>query len=305
MPTSVDHLDGVALTDGGMETTLIFREGLELAHFAAFTLLAREDGRQALAVYYDAYLAVAEERRLPILLDTATWRASADWGERLGYSRAQLAEANRTAVTAVRAAIERRSARAYVSGVVGPRGDGYVAGALMTPDEARSYHQPQVAALAGAGVDLVSALTLTYADEAIGITLAAAEAGVPAVISFTLETDGRLPSTQSLVGAIAQVDAATGQAPAYYMINCAHPTHFAHVLDGSAQLERVRGVRPNASSKSHAELDAADELDAGDPEELAEQVLSLRSALPRLSVFGGCCGTDHRHIAAVAASVAR
>jgi S-methylmethionine-dependent homocysteine/selenocysteine methylase len=302
---SLAHLDGVSLTDGGLETTLIFHDGFDLPHFAAFTLLADEAGRKAIASYYDAYLAVAEEHDLPITLDTATWRASSDWGARLGYSSEQLAEANRAAVAAVRAAIERRPARAVVSGAVGPRGDGYVAGERMTADEARDYHGALIDVLAGAGADLVSALTLTYVDEATGIARAAAEAGVPAVISFTVETDGRLPSTQPLADAIAQVEEATGGSPAYYMVNCAHPTHFAHVLDGAEPLERIRGVRANASSKSHAELDEAEELDMGDPDDLAAQIGALRAGLRRLTVFGGCCGTDHRHIAALAATVTR
>ncbi|HEU5363700.1 MAG TPA: homocysteine S-methyltransferase family protein [Gaiellaceae bacterium] len=302
---TLPHLDGVSLTDGGMETTLIFHDGLDLPHFAAFTLLADEQGRKALASYYDTYLAVAEAHALPIVLDTPTWRASADWGALLGYSREQLAEANRAAVAEVRAAIERRTAAALVSGTVGPRGDGYVAGELMAPDEAQRYHAPQVESLSNAGADLVSAVTMTYVDEAIGIARAAADAGIPCVVSFTLETDGRLPSGLSLADAVTAADDATGASPAYYMVNCAHPTHFAHVLDGSDSLERVRGVRPNASSKSHAELDEAEELDTGDPDELAAQVASLRGSLPALTVFGGCCGTDHRHIAALAAAVAR
>jgi S-methylmethionine-dependent homocysteine/selenocysteine methylase len=175
----------------------------------------------------------------------------------------------------------------------------------MTVDEAEGYHRPQVEALAGAGADLVAAVTMTYADEAAGIARAAAVAGVPAVISFTVETDGRLPSTQPLADAIAQVEEATGGSPAYYMVNCAHPTHFAHVLDGAEPLERIRGVRANASSKSHAELDEAEELDMGDPDDLAAQIGALRAGLRRLTVFGGCCGTDHRHIAALAATVTR
>jgi S-methylmethionine-dependent homocysteine/selenocysteine methylase len=300
---SLPQLDVVSLTDGGMETTLIFHHGLELPHFGAFALLASEQGRDALSTYYDPYLDVAEEHDLPIVLDTATWRANSDWGELLGFSAEALDEANRDAVALVRAAVARHNARAVVSGAIGPRGDGYVADQLMTALEAQRYHEPQVRSLAGAGVDVVSALTMTYADEAVGIARAAAEAGVPSVISFTVETDGTLPSGQTLAGAVAAVDAATGHAPAYYMVNCAHPTHFAHVLDGSPSLERIRGVRPNASAKSHAELDEAEELDMGDPAELAAHVAALRRSLPHLSVFSGCCGTDHRHIAALAAAV--
>jgi S-methylmethionine-dependent homocysteine/selenocysteine methylase len=300
---TLPHLDGVALTDGGMETTLIFRDGFDLPHFAAFTLLESSDGREALAAYYDAYLAVAEEHGCPIVLDTPTWRASSDWGALLGYSPQRLAEANRSAVAAVRTATGRRTAHALVSGAVGPRGDGYAARDVMTAQEAAEYHAAQVEALAGAGADLVSAITMTYPDEAVGIARAAARVDVPVVVSFTLETDGRLPSGEPLADAVAAVDDATGGSPAYYMVNCAHPTHFAHVLDGAAPLERVRGVRPNASSKSHAELDEAEELDTGDPRELADQVAALRDALPKLTVFGGCCGTDDRHVAAMAAAV--
>ena len=301
---TLPHLDVVSLTDGGMETTLIFHHGLDLPHFAAFTLLANEQGRDALSTYYDTYLDVAEEYDHPIVLDTATWRANTDWGELLGYSADALDEANRDAVALVRAAVSRHSARVVVSGAIGPRGDGYVAGLLMSAHDAQGYHGPQVRSLAAAGVDVVSAITMTYADEAIGIVRAAAGAGVPSVVSFTVETDGRLPSGQTLADAVAAVDAETARAPAYYMVNCAHPTHFAHVLDGSQPLERIRGVRVNASAKSHAELDEAEELDMGDPAELAAHVASLRGGLPHLSVFGGCCGTDHRHIAALAAAVA-
>jgi homocysteine S-methyltransferase len=288
-----------------METTMIFHHGLDLPHFAAFTLLGNERGRAALSTYYDTYLDVAEERGHPIVLDTATWRANADWGELLGYSAGALDEANRDAVALVRAAVARHTASVVVSGAIGPRGDGYVADQLMSAPEAQRYHEPQVRSLAGAGVDVVSALTLTHAEEAVGIARAAAAAGVPSVISFTVETDGKLPSGQTLADAVAAVDAETWTAPAYYMVNCAHPTHFAGVLDGSPSLERIRGVRPNASTKSHAELDEAEELDMGNPAELAAHVASLRTSLPLLSVFGGCCGTDHRHIAALAAALSR
>jgi homocysteine S-methyltransferase len=292
----------VHLTDGGMETTLIYHDGIDLPDFAAFTVLASDDGRAALAAYYDAYLTVAEAHALPIVLDTPTWRASSDWGARLGYSAAQLADVNREAVTFLRDACRGRAARVVVSGAVGPRGDGYVAAELMTTAEARRYHAPQVEALASAGVDLVSALTMTYAEEAAGIAFTAADAGVPAAISFTVETDGRLPSGQALGEAVAQVDAETGSAPIHYMVNCAHPTHFAGVLVDTPP-GRVRGVRVNASSKSHAELDEASVLDMGDPHQLAEDVVGLRGRGADLAVFGGCCGTDHRHIAAVAAAL--
>ena len=294
--------DSVHLTDGGMETTLIYHDGLDLPDFAAFTVLATDEGRAALAAYYDAYLAVAEAHALPIVLDTPTWRASSDWGARLGYSEAQLAEVNREAVAFLRDAATGRAVRVVSSGAVGPRGDGYVAGELMTTAEARSYHASQVEALAAAGIELVSAITMTYAVEAAGIALAAADAGVPVAISFTVETDGRLPSGQALGEAVAQVDAETGSVPIHYLVNCAHPTHFADAL-AETPPGRLRGVRVNASSKSHAELDEASELDMGDPLQLAKDVAGLRGRGADLAVFGGCCGTDHRHIAAVAAAL--
>ena len=284
------------ITDGGMETVLIFDYGLELPDFASFVLLDQPAGVQALSSYYVRFLDIARERAAGIVLDTPTWRANADWGERLGYSPGALADVNRRGVALLEEL--RRDAKGMqlvISGCIGPRGDGYQVGDAMTSEEAESYHQPQVETFAGTTADLVSALTLTYVDEAVGIVRAAEKAGIPSVVSFTLETDGRLPSGQALKDAVAEVDAETGAAAAYFMVNCAHPTHFEHVLaDGG--LERLRGLRANASSKSHAELDEAEELDQGDPHELAEQYRSLRLAWPNLTVVGGCCGTDHRHV---------
>jgi len=284
------------ITDGGMETVLIFDYGLELPDFASFVLLDQPAGVQAFRSYYVRFLDIARERAAGIVLDTPTWRANADWGERLGYSPEALADVNRRGVALLEEL--RRDAKGMqlvISGCIGPRGDGYQVGDAMTSEEAESYHQPQVETFAGTTADLVSALTLTYVDEAVGIVRAAEKAGIPSVVSFTLETDGRLPSGQALKDAVAEVDAETGAAAAYFMVNCAHPTHFEHVLaDGG--LERLRGLRANASSKSHAELDEAEELDQGDPHELAEQYRSLRLAWPNLTVVGGCCGTDHRHV---------
>jgi homocysteine S-methyltransferase len=231
------------------------------------------------------------------VLDTPTWRANPDWGARLGYSPEQLDDANRQAVELVAALREGTTATILVSGCVGPRGDGYVANDLMSAEEAERYHGRQVEVFAWNRVDVVTALTMTYVEEAIGIVRAARTAGVPVVVSFTVETDGCLPSGQPLREAIEQVDADTERTPAYYMINCAHPTHFADVLEADgAWRERIRGLRANASAKSHAELDEAEELDEGDPVELAAEYVALKPRLPNLTVVGGCCGTDHRHI---------
>jgi S-methylmethionine-dependent homocysteine/selenocysteine methylase len=295
---------GLFLTDGGIETTMIYHERLDLPCFATFPLLSDDRGRQALTRYYERYLAVAMSIGAGFVLESATWRASQDWADRIGYSAEALDEANRQSITllqALRDTHDAYGAPIVISGCVGPRGDGYDPGALMSPEEAEAYHARQIAGFAASLADMVTGITITNAAEAMGITRAARAAGLPVAISFTLETDGRLPTGQPLGDAIAQVDAAPGGAPAYYMINCAHPSHFEGALQGgSPWTSRIRGIRANASSLSHAELDRATELDAGDPEALARQYRALRQSLPNLNVLGGCCGTDHRHIARIA-----
>jgi len=294
------------ITDGGMETTLIFDEGIALPDFASFILLEDPTGVDVLRAYYTSYLEIAAQHGVGIVLDTPTWRANPDWGDRLGYSAAELADVDRRGV----ALLEELRATAdgvthvIISGCIGPRGDGYRVDNVMTAEEAQRYHEPQVATFADTAADLVSALTLTYAGEAVGVARAAQNAGIPSVISFTVETDGRLPSGQSLREAIEEVDEQTQGAVAYFMINCAHPTHFVHVLEGDGDWrDRIRGLRANASDKSHAELDEAEELDSGDPVALARQYRELQARLPSLTVFGGCCGTDHRHVAEICAAV--
>jgi homocysteine S-methyltransferase len=298
------HLDGgLFLTDSGMETTLVFHEGMELPAFASFPLLETEKGRAWLSGYYAQHLKIAEARGLGFVLDTATWRANTDWGAQLGYDRAGLHRVNLAGVRLcqeVRDAWAGRVAPMVVSGVIGPRGDGYKAG-RMTASEAEDYHGEQVASLSEAGADMISAMTISTVEEAIGIARAAGVRKVPAVISFTVETDGRLASGTSLAEAIADVDADTAGSPAYYMVNCAHPTHFAHLFAGRPSwADRIRGVRANASAMSHAELDNMQTLDDGDPADLGQRYRELASLLPNLNVLGGCCGTDHRHVAAVA-----
>lgn len=295
--------DAAFLTDGGIETTLIFHDGLDLPYFAAYDLLTRDGGEEALRRYFEPYVRIARDRGMGIVLETATWRASPDWGARLGHAPGQLADLNRRAVSLLaelRDEHETESTPIVISGCVGPRGDGYVVGETMTADEAEAYHAFQIGTFAGTAADLVTAITMTYADEAVGVVRAAKAARMPAVVSFTVETDGRLPSGQPLRDAIEEVDERTGGGAAYVMVNCAHPSHFYDVLEpGSAWTDRIRGLRANASRLSHAELDEAEELDEGDPEELGNEYVALRERLPRLGVLGGCCGTDHRHIDAI------
>jgi S-methylmethionine-dependent homocysteine/selenocysteine methylase len=295
------------LTDGGLETTLIFHEGIELPHFAAFDLLKSDKGRAKLRRYFGHYVAVATARGVGLVLETPTWRANADWAAKLGYDAASLAEANRRGVDLlldVRRDGEMPTTPIVISGNIGPRGDGYVADNRMTAAEAAAYHGAQIATFAQTDVDMCAAFTMNYVDEAIGVARVAQAHSMPVAISFTVETDGRLPSGMTLRDAITATDDATSGGPAYYMINCAHPTHFDAVIGDDPRLrERVRGLRANASKRSHAELDSSPDLDAGDPAELGAQYRALRAQLPKLTVVGGCCGTDHRHVDAMGAAL--
>lgn len=290
--------------DGGLETVMIFGEGFELPEFASFTLLRDEAGRAAMRRYYEGFLAIAAEHGTGYTFDPPTWRASGRWGQALGYSVAEVADLNREAVAFARDVCERAAGEVPVAiaGTIGPQGDGYSPDSFLSAAEAEAYHAEQIAVFAAEGVDMVSGLTTTYVEEAVGIVRAAAAAGLPVSVSFTLETDGRLPSGEPLREAVERLDAETGGAALYQMINCAHPTHFAAQLAGDGDwLSRIGGVRPNASRRSHAELDEAQELDSGNPEELGAEFAALVPRLPDLRVVGGCCGTDRRHVAAICA----
>lgn len=298
------QLDGdLFVTDGGIETDLIFHHGLDLPLFAAFPLLDDPQTRSRLRSYYDGYLAIAREHGAGFVIETPTWRANPDWAGQLGYTPEQLDALNRAAVDLaeeVREAAASDGITAVVSGCIGPRGDGYDPGEAMTSEDAERYHAVQIKTFADTSADQVTAITMTNAHEATGVVRAAAAAGIPAAISFTVETDGKLPTGQSLREAIEQVDAETSGTAAYFMVNCAHPTHFAGSLESEGDWRhRLLGLRANASTKSHAELDEATELDEGDPADLGARHISLRDRLPAVKVLGGCCGTDTRHVAAI------
>jgi S-methylmethionine-dependent homocysteine/selenocysteine methylase len=299
--------DSLFLTDGGLETTLVFHEKIDLPYFAAFDLLRSEAGVATLRRYFEAYTRIALDRQVGIVLEAPTWRANPDWAAKLGYDPATLADANRAAVDLLletRAALETAATPIVISGNLGPRGDGYRADMRMSVAEAAHYHRAQIDTFAGTDADMIAAFTMNYVEEALGIAQAARAAGMPLALSFTLETDGKLPSGQSLGEAIGRVDAETDEYPVYYMINCAHPTHFEDVLDElGPKVRRIRGLRANASRRSHAELDASTDLDAGDPQALGGEYRALSRKLPALSVVGGCCGTDDRHVAAIAAAM--
>jgi len=295
------------ITDGGLETDLIFNRGFDLPEFASFVLVCREDGRTALVDYFEQYLALAKRHGVGCVLESPTWRASQDWGTRLGLSADDLKQANRDAIALLeelRSKWQSDTLPIVISGCIGPRGDGYTVDLAMSADEAQRYHATQIETLADTTADLVSAFTINYANEAIGIVRAARQAEIPIVISFTVETDGRLPSGQPLAEAIQETDDQPEGRPLHYMVNCAHPTHFMSELDPNATWTgRLRGIRANASAKSHAELDEMENLDIGDIDELARLYSNLGKRLTHLGVFGGCCGTDHRHLTAICESL--
>ena len=294
------------LTDGGIETTLIFHEGLVLPDFAAFHLLRTPEGEAALRKYFRTYAEIAKRFGTGLILESATWRANADWGKRLGYTSEALADANRRAINLleeIRSEYETERTQVVISGCVGPRGDGYIPTQTMSEKEAEAYHREQVETFAETAADMVCAITMNYVEEAVGIAQAAQRADTPVAVSFTVETDGKLPTGQTLKAALEQVDNATSGYPCYYMINCAHPTHFDKVLaEGEGWLKRIHGLRANASRMSHAELNEATELDAGNATELGREYADLKRRLGHLNVMGGCCGTDHRHIEQIASA---
>jgi homocysteine S-methyltransferase len=312
----------VILADGGIETDLIFHRGQDLPHFAAFVLLDTDEGRELLREYYRPYLDIAGEAGTGLVLETPTWRASPRWFSALDRESSDLDRVNRAAVRLLQGLRdERQDVDVLVSGCLGPRDDGFVAATMMDEQAAQDYHRPQVEALHAAGADRVTAMTVAYPAEAVGIVRAAQAAGIQSVISFTIEADGRLPDGSTLAHAIQVVDDATDREAAFFMVNCAHPSHITLALgppapDGSVVddavpdddgdrtwLSRVQGVRANASTRSHAELDAAEDLDEGDPATFGRQMAWLHAQVPSLQVLGGCCGTDHRHVRAVAQAV--
>jgi S-methylmethionine-dependent homocysteine/selenocysteine methylase len=289
--------------DAGLETAMIFHEGFELPEFASFVLLDDPRCLAALQHWFDGFVAMARSGGTGFVLDTATWRANMGWAAALGLDEPGIRAVNARAVAFARAFRDQRETPALpilINGVIGPSGDGYRVDITRAADEAMRIHRPQVEALAAAGVDLVTAVTMTHAEEAIGIARTARAAGVPHVLSFTVETDGNLPSGQGLQAALDEVEAATGGSAQFYMVNCAHPSHFAHRLSGPMQ-HRIGGIRANASRQSHAELDAATELDDGTPDEFGAAYAELAGLLPNLRIVGGCCGSDHRHVAAACA----
>jgi S-methylmethionine-dependent homocysteine/selenocysteine methylase len=295
------------LTDSGFETTLIFHHDIEIPHFASFYLLDKPQYNEVIKGYYKDHLEIAKGNNTGFILESGTWRANRDWGYKLGYNETELEAINILAIEQLKSLRDEYAGDVhpiYISGQIGPGKDGYVLTELMTANEAQDYHNLQVAAFKNAGADLASALTIGYINEALGIVRSAMDNDIPVVISFTVETDGHLPSGESLQKAIETIDAETSAYPLYYMINCAHPSHFIDRLEDDASWRlRIKGIRANASCKSHAELDEATELDTGDTIEFGNWHNTLKLKLPNLTVYGGCCGTDISHVESICANI--
>ena len=294
--------DDLFLADAGIETDLIFNRGIEIREFAAHTLLPDQRGRAAMADYFRAFLALARDAQAGFILDSQTWKAHPHWARALGVAAEELRRVNRESIDFIAGLRDEFAGGKPIvlAGIVGPRGDAYAPEEAVAAREAEDYHATQVGWLAGTEVDFIAGTTFTQSDEAIGLVRAARAAGMPVVVSFTVETDGRLPSGQSLEEAIRSVDAATDAAASYFGVNCAHPDHFFHVLDDADWARRIRSLRCNASRRSHAELDASDTLDDGDPHELGRQYAGIMERMPWINIVGGCCGTDLRHVAEIA-----
>ncbi|MCR9097670.1 MAG: homocysteine S-methyltransferase family protein [bacterium] len=317
MPRSIRPLfdERLYVTNAGTETYLVFQQGFDLPEFCGFVVYEDEPATQRLArEHLEPIFESAARSGCGLLLDILSWRAQPDFlallgrpAEDLGRLNAQLVESTRSIVQAwrKRSGVSEDDMPILLCADVGPRGDGYrIEGDEVSPEQAQAYHTPQITALAAAGVDLMSALTMTSGAESIGMTRAAAEAGLPIIVSPTVETDGRLPDGWSLGDFIERVDRETDSAPLFYMVNCAHPSHLRPTLDaaqdaGAPWLERFKGFRANASSKSHAELDESTTLDRGEPEALARELAEMKRRFD-LRVVGGCCGTDHEHMDLVA-----
>lgn len=302
----LDHnseFDTIMLVDAGIETELVFKHNIELPGFATFPLMDKPECMSVLENYSREFLELARDNNTGFILESTTWRANAQWGAELGYCAEELERVNKQAIDnlkKLKREYENDVELILISGCIGPRFDGYVVGKMMEPGEAKEFHQVQISTLKKAGADLITAYTITNLNEALGITQAAKEEDIPVVISFTLELDGALPSGEALSSAINKIDQATGEYPAYYMINCAHPSHFIKQIDNDEDWRlRIKGIRANASTKSHAELDNSTELDAGDKHDLANWHQKLKAHLPNLMVYGGCCGTDISHVRSI------
>lgn len=295
------------LTEGGTETEIIYRHGHGLREFAMFELMDRPAALADLGDMYRRYLDAAARHGFGALMAGFDYRASPDWGKKLGYSRAGLEEVQHRCIAFLRdaaAPYRQELPDVAICGCVGPRGDAYALNRTITAEEAEDYHSVQIATLKDCGVDLVWAATINNVPEAVGISRAAARAGLPLNLSFTLTETHRLRSGPSLREAIARTDAEAGAArPDSYGVNCSHPVEFEPALEPGDWLRRIRSLRPNAARMEKVALCKLGHIEEGDPEELGREMGALARRLPAVDIWGGCCGTWDRHLDRIARQV--
>lgn len=298
----------IFLTEGGSETEIMYRHGFELPEFAMFPLLDNPKAVSAMHGIFSKQLDVAAEFGLSFLLSGLDYRASPDWGAKLGYSPTALAEANTAAIDFLRdvaKGYEGQVPRLLFGGILGPRGDAYGLNREITADVAEEYHAVQLETLKLAGVDFACAMTFNNIPESVGAARAAAKIGVPLSVSLTLDSTHRLKSGPSLADAITEIDAQTGNdAPDFYLLNCSHPLEYEPALETEDWINRLRGVRPNASKMEKIALCKLGHIEEGNPVELGSQLRSLSERYPHMDIFGGCCGTGHSHLREIAKALA-
>ncbi|WP_159590444.1 homocysteine S-methyltransferase family protein [Chelativorans xinjiangense] len=306
-PLPVAGSGPVFLTEGGSETEIMYRRGFELPEFAMFPLLDIPSAVTAMRDMFRAQLDVAAEFGLGFLLSGLDYRASPDWGAKLGYSATALADANIAAIGFLREIAgdyRDQIPSLLIGGILGPRGDAYGLNRDITAESAEAYHAVQLETLKRTQVDFTCAMTFNNIPEAVGAARAAARIGVPLSVALTLDRTHRLKSGPTLGEAIAEIDAQTGlDAPDYYLVNCSHPLEYEPALDDGAWTRRLRGVRPNASKMEKMELCKLNHLEDGHPVELATQLSNLHARYPHMDVFGGCCGTGDKHLREIAKSL--
>ncbi len=303
-PTPPIGTNEVFLTEGGIETEIMYRHGFELPEFSMLPLLDNPKAVAAIRSVLSQHLDVAAEFGLSFMLTGLDYRASPDWGAKLGYSPAGLADATIAAIDLLRDIAknyENQIPRLLIGGILGPRGDAYSLNREITEASSEDYHAVQLETLKRAKVDFTCAMTFNNIAESVGAARAAATAGMPFSISLTLDGTSKLKSGPSLAEAITEIDAKTGnEAPDFYMINCSHPLEYEPALEAGDWTKRLRGVRPNASKMDKLALCKLGHIEDGDPVELGAQLLSLSDRYPQLDIFGGCCGTGHNHLREIA-----
>jgi len=295
------------LTEGGSETEILYKWSFELPEFAMFTLLDDPEADNVIRGMFRRYFDVAAEHGTAMLLNGHDYRASPDWGAKLGYSSEDLRNVQHRVIRFLddlRAEYADRVSDVYIAACIGPRGDAYGTGGDISADESEDYHSVQLHNLDGTAADMAVAATFNNVPEAIGVIRAANSIGIPIGVSLTLTPEGRLRSGPSLREAIETIDEASGGGAVWFGTNCAHPVEFEPALaDAGPWLERLRYIRPNAAKMDKIALCSLGHLEDGDPVELGQQMGEVARRFPRVDILGGCCGTDERHLSQIAQNV--